>query len=112
MKNNASKSKSKPTAGPVENTQPGIPATQPECPEPEAFLAQAKKESKRKLLLDHIATINTLRDEKKFTFREIAAWFNKRGFETDHSAVYRAYLSAVPEDQRHQDQDWSDVEPE
>ena len=112
MKSIAFNSKGKPTGGAVANIQPGIACAERGCPEPEAFLAEAKSEPKRKLLLDHIATINTLRDEKKFTFREIAAWFNKRGFETDHSAVYRAYLSAVPEDQRRPEQDWSEVEPE
>ena len=64
------------------------------------------------MLMDHIQTINTLRDEKKFTFREIAEWFNRKGFDTDHSAVYRAYLLGIPEDKRHPDEDWSDVVPE
>ena len=64
MKNNALESKSKPTAGPVEKSQPGLAVTQPECPEPEAFLTEAKKESKRKLLADHERTIVTLRDKR------------------------------------------------
>ena len=110
MKNNASKSKSKPTAGPVENTQPGVAVTQPQCPEPEAFLTEAKSETKRKLLGDHETTIVTLRDEKRFTFREIAEWFNKRGFETDHSAVYRVYLGSITPEKRDPSEDWSDVE--
>jgi hypothetical protein len=110
MKNNASKSKPKPTAGPVENTQPGVAVTQPQCPEPEAFLTEAKSETKRKLLSDHLVTIQTLRDEKRFTFRDIADWFIKRGFETDHSAVYRAYLTSIPEENRDPREDWSDAD--
>jgi hypothetical protein len=110
MKNNTSKSKSKPTGGPVENTQPGVAVTQPECPKPEAFLTEAKSEPKRKLLSDHLMTITTLRDEKRFTFRDIDDWFNKRGFETDHSAVYRAYLGNIPPENRNPDEDWSDVD--
>ncbi len=90
--------------------QSDVPAAPSEVPAPEAFLQEAKNEPKRKLILDHIGTINHLRDEKRFTFREIAEWFNKRGFEFDHSAVYRAYLSAIPEDQRDPREDWSEVE--
>ncbi len=83
---------------------------QSDCPPPDAFLAEAMKEPKRILLMDFIATIRTLRLEKKFTFRAIAEWFAKRGVETDHSAVYRAYLASIPEDQRNPEQDWSEVE--
>jgi hypothetical protein len=113
MKNNTSKSKA--AGGPITNanSQPGVAVAQPECPEPEAFLVEAKKESKRKLLADHERTIVTLRDEKRFTFREIAEWFNKRGIETDHSAVYRVYLASIPVERRNPNEDWSDVdEPE
>ncbi|MEO6871475.1 MAG: hypothetical protein ABI233_04555, partial [Chthoniobacterales bacterium] len=69
-------------------------------PVPNAFLEDAKKEAKRKLLSDHVETINVLRNEKRFTFRAIADWLTARGIETDHSAVYRAYLGAIPIDQR------------
>ena len=71
-----------------------------EIPAPDAFLEDAKNEPKRKLISDHIKTINTLREEKRFTFRAIAEWLTKRGIETDHSSVYRAYLGAIPEDRR------------
>ena len=110
MKKHLSKPKSKLAVGPVASIQPGTQAMRAECPEPEAFLTEAEKEPKRKLISDHLKTITTLRDEKRFTFREIAEWFRERGFETDHSAVYRAYLSAIPEEQRDPSQDWSDVE--
>jgi len=60
--------------------------------------------------MDHIQTIQILRDQKRFTFRDIAEWLAKRGVETDHSAVYRAYLKAIPERERHTEQDWSDVD--
>jgi hypothetical protein len=80
------------------------------CPASEAFLEEAKKEPRRKLLIDHIRTIKTLRDEKRFTFRAIAGWLGKRGVETDHSAVYRTYLSTIPDDQRDPGEDWTDVD--
>src|SRR5208283_1845436 len=100
MKNTTLKLKSKFAVGRTEKIESGIPAVQMECPPPEAFLAEAKREPKRKLLLDHSETIQTLRNDKRLTFREIAEWFNKRGFETDHSAVYRAYLSTIPPESR------------
>ena len=83
---------------------------QSDCSPPDAFLAEAMKEPKRILLMDFSDTIKTLRVEKKFTFRAIAEWFAKRGVETDHSAVYRAYLASIPERQRNPEEDWSDVE--
>jgi len=95
------------------NSELAAEPAQAAVPDSEAFLEEAKREAKRILLSDHIRTINTLRDEKKFTFRAIAEWLCERGIEVDHSAVYRAYLSAVPEEQRDPREDWSDVaEPE
>jgi hypothetical protein len=89
---------------------PVPPAPDSEIPAPDAFLEEAKHEPKRKLISDHIMTINTLREEKRFTFRAIAEWLTKRGIETDHSSVYRAYLAAIPEDRRDPDTDWEDVD--
>jgi hypothetical protein len=85
-------------------------ASDSEIPAPDAFLEEAKNEAKRKLISDHIKTINTLREEKRFTFRAIAEWLTKRGIETDHSSVYRAYLAGIPEDRRDPYTDWSDVD--
>jgi hypothetical protein len=107
MKNRSSKSK--PTATSKADKQAITAVVQSDCPPPDVLLASAKKEPKRVLLMDFIGTINTLRDEKKFTFRAIADWFAKKGIETDHSAVYRAYLTAVPIQDRNPDEDWSDV---
>ena len=67
---------------------------------PEFLLKEARKERKRVLLMEHIKTINVLRDEKKFTFRAIAEWLSQRGIKVDHSAVYRTYLAAIPEEKR------------
>jgi hypothetical protein len=69
---------------------------QSDVPAPEAFLEQAKAEPRRKLILDHVKTIRALRDEKNFTFSAIANWFCERGFPTDRSAVYRAYVMSIP----------------
>jgi hypothetical protein len=50
------------------------PALDSGIPAPDAFLEEAKREPKRQLIHDHIATIKTLRNEKRFTFRAIAEW--------------------------------------
>ena len=95
-------------------SESGSAAGKTAVPEPEAFLDEAKREPKRKLLLDHVNTIRVLRVEKKFTFREIAEWFNARGFTTDRSAVYRAFLLSIPkEEMAPEDQEeLSQLEPE
>src|SRR5258708_531996 len=86
------------------------PSVDLEVPPNEAFLEQARMEPKRKLVTDHLKTIILLRDEKRFTFRGIADWLTARGIEADHSAVYRAYLAAIPEENRDPREDWSDVD--
>jgi transposase len=42
------------------------------------------------MLDDYIGAIHELR-QKNFTFREIAEWLAKFGFEVDHNAMWRAY---------------------
>jgi hypothetical protein len=110
MKNRASKSKIGAAAEAKADKSLITPVVQSDCPPPEAFLEEAKKESKRKLLMDHVGTIKTLRDEKRFTFRAIAEWLAKKGVETDHSAVYRTYLAAIPGQYRDPETDWSEVD--
>ena len=71
---------------------------QVELPPPDYLLEEAKKERNKKLLLDYSDTICLLRDEKGFTFREIAEWLTVNGVDTDHNAVYRAYIKGMPEE--------------
>jgi hypothetical protein len=104
------KRKSAPAAEPATVLRPVPLAPDSEIPAPDAFLEEAKNEPKRKLISDHIKTINTLREEKRFTFRAIAEWLTKRGIETDHSSVYRAYLAAIPEEQRDPNTSWEEVD--
>ena len=87
-----------------------IPPPPAQAPRVELFLEDAKNEPKRNLIVDHRDTICVLRKEKRFTFRAIAEWLSERGIETDHSAVYRAYLSSIPEEDRDPRGDWSDVD--
>jgi hypothetical protein len=110
MKNRDIKTKPAAVAKTVADKSPITAVAHSDCPAPEAFLEEAKKEPKKILLSDYIGTIRTLRDEKKFTFRAIAEWFEKKGIETDHSAVYRTYLACIPEQRRDPEADWSKVD--
>ena len=95
MNTNKSKSRAETAGKPKAEAQAAAAPEQAEVPAPEAFLEEAKREPKRKLISDHSDTIRTLREEKKFTFRAIAEWFCERGIETDRGAVYRAYLLSM-----------------
>ena len=72
--------------------------TRLEFPPPDYLLELARGEANRKLLQDYRETINTLRDEKGFSFREIADWLTQNGVETDYNSVYRAYTKGMPEE--------------
>jgi hypothetical protein len=67
-------------------------------PPPDILLKLAMEEPDRQLLQDYDQVIRALRDEKRFTFREIAVWMQRYGFDVDHSAVYRQYCKGLPED--------------
>jgi hypothetical protein len=62
-------------------------------PAPAATLEQAKNEPRIVAARDYIETINTLRDQKSFSFREIASWLNARGVPLDNNEIYRAYIA-------------------
>ena len=69
-----------------------------DLPHPDMLLELAMEEDDRRILGEYIQTIQLLRNEKRFTFREIAEWLNENGVETDHNAVYRAYIRHLPEE--------------
>jgi len=73
-----------------------------EAPHPELVLRAAQEEPPQRLLDDYTDAIHELR-AKNFTFREIAEWLQKFGFDVDHNAVWRAYAKTVPEMQAHQE---------
>ncbi len=66
-----------------------------ENPPPDYLLAEAMKEPDRRLLEEYDQVIKTLRNEKRFTFREIAEWLIQYGVEVDHNAVYRQYTKGL-----------------
>jgi hypothetical protein len=69
-------------------------ASSSECgpPDPGYLLAMAQEEPEKTLLSDYMETIRVLRDEKDFSFRDIAEWLTNNGVPTDHNAVYREYM--------------------
>ncbi len=67
-------------------------------PPPEFVAEMARGEPNVRLIADYTEAIEILRDEKRFTFREIAQWLtDKFGIQADHNAVYRAYTKGMPE---------------
>jgi hypothetical protein len=65
-------------------------------PAPERLLEMAMGEADRRVLDDYADTIRVLRDDKRFTFREIAQWLKGQGIQTDHNSVFRAYRKHLP----------------
>ena len=63
-----------------------------EPPRPETLLDMAEAEADKTLLGDYIDTIRVLRQDKGFSYREIAEWLSENGVPTDHNAVYREYM--------------------
>jgi hypothetical protein len=65
-------------------------------PDPQQLQAEAEKEPSRRGLDDYSQVIRLLKDDKGFSFREIAAWLQERGMKSDHNAVWRAYSKLMP----------------
>jgi hypothetical protein len=67
---------------------------------PEVVAEAARGEPNVRLVADYREAIAVLRDEKGFTFREIAQWLERNfGIEADHNAVWRAYTKGATEEQ-------------
>lgn len=97
------KIKTKPVK-PEATPPPSAPATITHIGEPfppDILLDLAQQEPNRRVLLNYSDVIKTLRDEKNFTFREIAEWLKDYNVETDHNAVYREYTRCMPDDEAH-----------
>jgi hypothetical protein len=67
--------------------------------DPQQLRAEAEKESPRRGLEDYSEAIRVLKEDKGFSFREIATWLQQRGLNTDHNAVWRAYSKTNPSSQ-------------
>jgi len=63
--------------------------------DPQKLRAEAQREPSRRGLADFAEAIRVLKEDKGFSFREIAAWLQQRGLSADHNAVWRAYSKAV-----------------
>jgi hypothetical protein len=64
--------------------------------DPQQLRAEAEKEPRRRGLGDYGETIRVLKEEKGFSFRDIATWLQQRGLRIDHNAAWRAYSKATP----------------
>ena len=64
--------------------------------DPQHLHAEAEKEPSRRGLEEYTDTIRLLKEDKGFSYREIAAWFQQRGLNVDHNAVWRAYSKTLP----------------
>lgn len=64
---------------------------------PQQVLAEAVQEPRRRGLADYQEAIRVLKEEKEFSFRDIAVWLQQRGLKVDHNAVWRAYSKTAPE---------------
>lgn len=89
--------------------------------DPTQLLAEAAQEPPRRPLDAYWETIRVLKNDKQFTFREIAEWFSQHGIEVDHNAVYRAFSKGLPpslaaeaakEDERIEEEEWVEVPSE
>jgi hypothetical protein len=82
-------------------TTPIPQVTELEYPPPEFLLNEAMNEPDRRLIGEYGETIRLLRNDKRFTFREIAEWLQEYGIECDHNSVYREYTKGLSfEDER------------
>ena len=91
-------------AKPEATPQPSAPVTTTHEGEPwppDMLLDAAMNEPNRRVLDEYHDVICVLRDEKKFTFREIAEWLDNHHVKADHNAVYREYTKAMPDDVAH-----------
>ena len=61
--------------------------------DPAALLEVAKKVPRVIAARDYIETINLLRHQKSYSFREIADWLCAQGVPLDNNDVYRAYMA-------------------
>ena len=80
-------------------TTPSVQDTQVGPPPPEFLLQEAMGEPDRRLLEEYGDTIRVLRDDKRFSFREIAEWLQEYGIECDHNSVYREYTKGLSEEE-------------
>ena len=80
-------------------------------PDPNELLCEAENVVPRRILVDYSAVISTLKDDKNFTFREIAEWLNERCVPCDHNSVYREYTRRMgPADAAYASRDDDEIE--
>jgi hypothetical protein len=91
----AKKKAEKQTPKPAPPQSTPVPQASREPIPPGLLFQLAEEEPTRRLLEDYGEVIRLLRENKKFTFREIAEWLNDHNVEADHNAVYREYTKGM-----------------
>ena len=64
--------------------------------DPQQLRTEAQMEPSRRGVADYAEAIRVLKEDKGFSFREIAVWLQERGLSADHNAVWRAYSKTNP----------------
>jgi hypothetical protein len=64
--------------------------------DPQQLRSEAEKEPSRRGLEEYSDTIRVLKEDKGFSYREIAAWLQQRGLAVDHNAIWRTYSKSLP----------------
>ncbi len=68
--------------------------TQLTMPDPQQLRAEAEKEPSRRGIEAYSEAIRLLKNDKGFSFREIAAWLQERNLRVDHNVVWRVYMAS------------------
>ena len=94
--------------GQMINDDPVIPGFN--APSPESIYELARAEKPSTPIKEYMDAIVVLRDEKGFTFREIAEWMSKNVAETDHNAIYREYNKHKKKELENHEREWGHIE--
>lgn len=82
------------------------------APEPRDVYDAAKGEPSRRPLQAYMDAIVELRDNKGFSFREIAEWISENAVTTDHNTVYREYKKHQKKELEKHEREWGPADPD
>ena len=88
-----------------EEFEPGYNA-----PDPSDILEAAQAERSRKPLQAYMDAIVELRENKGFSFREIADWLSASVVKTDHNTVYREYKKHQKKELERHEREWGPID--
>ena len=80
------------------------------APRPDDIYFAARAEKPKAPLREYMDAIVELRDNKRFSFREIAEWFSENVAQTDHNAVYREYKKHKNKELEQEEKEWGPID--